>query len=282
MIRRHLHARDFLAHTRELLEQDEALNNLMLGLAQMFSQSDKDLSEKVLMYDYSEDDVPVFCTLQTPPREIILYGHPNAWERWVPIVAANMKGMHPDIPGVNAPKEIAHAFARAWTGGDDYVVKYEQGVYRLDKLIPPRPSGGHLRLATMDDQELLAVWYQKFSREAVGQEYDLDSQRKVVERQIGRGWLYVWEDEKPVSMAAITRKTRHGASIAYVYTPPELRGKGYGSNVTAGVTQAALDDGADFCSLYTDLANGTSNHIYQAIGYAYVAPCSFIRWEEDE
>jgi len=35
----------------------------------------------------------------------------------------------------------------------------------------------------------------------------------------------------------------------------------------AGVSQHLLDGGRIFCTLFTDLANPTSNHIYQAIGY---------------
>jgi hypothetical protein len=35
----------------------------------------------------------------------------------------------------------------------------------------------------------------------------------------------------------------------------------------AGVSQYLLDSGRKFCTLFTDLANPTSNHIYQVIGY---------------
>ena len=54
---------------------------------------------------------------------------------------------------------------------------------------------------------------------------------------------------------------------APVYTPPEHRGTGYGSAVTAAVSQHALDAGARDVILFTDLANPTSNSIYQKIGY---------------
>jgi len=52
-----------------------------------------------------------------------------------------------------------------------------------------------------------------------------------------------------------------------VYTPPEFRGRGYASALVAALSQAMLDAGYHFCTLFTDLANPTSNHIYQAIGY---------------
>jgi predicted GNAT family acetyltransferase len=52
-----------------------------------------------------------------------------------------------------------------------------------------------------------------------------------------------------------------------VYTPPELRGRGYASAVVAALTKRELDAGARCCSLFTDLANPTSNHVYTALGY---------------
>jgi predicted GNAT family acetyltransferase len=52
-----------------------------------------------------------------------------------------------------------------------------------------------------------------------------------------------------------------------VYTPPEHRGRGYGAAVTAAVSHAALDAGASYVVLFTDLANPTSNALYRRLGY---------------
>ena len=59
----------------------------------------------------------------------------------------------------------------------------------------------------------------------------------------------------------------NGIRIGAVYTPPELRQRGYASALVAAVSQAELDRGRRWCFLFTDLANPTSNRIYQAIGY---------------
>ena len=55
--------------------------------------------------------------------------------------------------------------------------------------------------------------------------------------------------------------------VGPVYTPPGLRGRGYGGAATAAVSQAALGAGAREVVLYTDLANPTSNALYQRLGY---------------
>jgi hypothetical protein len=41
----------------------------------------------------------------------------------------------------------------------------------------------------------------------------------------------------------------------------------------AALSQSLLDSGYEFCVLFADLANPTSNHIYQDIGYTPV--CDF-------
>jgi predicted GNAT family acetyltransferase len=54
--------------------------------------------------------------------------------------------------------------------------------------------------------------------------------------------------------------------VGPVYTPRHWRGKGYGSAVTAAAIRDVLDDGG-LPVLFTDLADPTSNDIYQRLGY---------------
>ena len=70
-----------------------------------------------------------------------------------------------------------------------------------------------------------------------------------------------------MSLAGFGGPTPNGIRIGPVYTPPDLRGRGYGTAVTAEVSRLLLDRGHRFCFLYTDLANPTSNAIYMRIGY---------------
>jgi len=84
--------------------------------------------------------------------------------------------------------------------------------------------------------------------------------------------LFVWETENKqvVTMAGTTRPTTNGIAVNSVYTPPELRGRGYASACVAALSQLMLDSGRQFCALFTDLANPTSNSIYQKMGYQAV------------
>ncbi|OLE96488.1 MAG: hypothetical protein AUG75_19875 [Cyanobacteria bacterium 13_1_20CM_4_61_6] len=112
-----------------------------------------------------------------------------------------------------------------------------------------------------------------FQHEAVPHDaphMDLETilERRLASRAAG---LVFWEvDSQPVSLCGHGGRTPHGIRIGPVYTPPEHRGHGYASALTAHVTQQQLDGGRDYCFLYTDLANPTSNSIYTKIGYAHV------------
>ena len=88
-----------------------------------------------------------------------------------------------------------------------------------------------------------------------------------VRRTIDEGNVHLWVDAGPVSLAARGRRLPHGSSVGPVYTPPDKRGRGYASACVAALSQAILDGGADYCTLFTDLANPTSNRIYQRLGY---------------
>ena len=89
---------------------------------------------------------------------------------------------------------------------------------------------------------------------------------------LGYGGITVWEAGGiPVSMASVTRAVDGMIRVGPVYTPPAMRGYGYAGGATAAVSQAALDAGATQVVLYTDLANPTSNALYQRLGYQPVS-----------
>ena len=90
----------------------------------------------------------------------------------------------------------------------------------------------------------------------------------MVDDKLSYGGLTLWEvDGSPVSMAGASRLEAGMFRAMAVYTPPELRGRGYAGAVTTAVSQAALDAGAADVVLFTDLANPTSNALYQRLGY---------------
>jgi len=184
-------------------------------------------------------------------------------------LARNLAAAGRQLPGVNAAQEAADAFAAAWRDhtGDAVTLYRRMRLFRLGQLVRPAPGPeGEARLATERDHDLLAGWFDAFVRE-VGDPPRHDS-RAVVGDRLGYGGITVWEvGGVPASIAGRTRAVVGMVRVGPVYTPPELRGRGYAGAVTAAVSQAALGAGVREVVLYTDLANPTSNALYQRLGY---------------
>ena len=176
---------------------------------------------------------------------------------------------------MNAHPEVAEAFADAWRearGGRGSVhVHVNQRLYRLAKLSWPDPApDGTARVADDSDVPLLADWFTAFAFEVHDMGRGVDQTAAVRER-VSYGGITVWEaGGEPVALAGATRQVAGMVRIGPVYTPPERRGRGYGSAATAAACERLLEAGADDVLLYTDLANPVSNSIYQRIGFRAV------------
>lgn len=172
------------------------------------------------------------------------------------------------VSGVNASVETAEAFAAAWAGrtGAHRAVHQRQRLHRLGELNPPRPPPkGEASVATAADKDLLVEWYEAFAREA--DSLGGNSAALVADR-MSYGGLVLWRvGGTPVSLAGTTRRVARMVRVGPVYTPPEHRGRGYAAAVTAHVSRRARDKGAREVLLFTDLANPTSNALYERLGY---------------
>jgi predicted GNAT family acetyltransferase len=173
------------------------------------------------------------------------------------------------LPGVNGAASSTAAFAVAWaarTGQASTVVRAMR-MYQLSELV--RPSGvpgGAALAAAPADIALVAGWLAAFHDEAQANG-PVEDWHGLAERRAVAGEVHLWhEGGAPVALAAVSAAAGV-ARVGPVYTPPRQRRRGYGAAVTAEATAAALAGGAKQVALYTDLANPTSNSIYQAIGY---------------
>jgi len=177
------------------------------------------------------------------------------------------------VPGVNADPAVAEAFAEAWLRGHggQARVHVNQRLYRLAELSWPQPGpAGAARVAAASDVPLLADWFRAFAFEVHDMAQDADQAAAARER-VSYGGVTLWESGgRPVAVAGATRQVAGMARIGPVYTPPQSRGRGYGSAATAAASQQLLEAGAEDVLLYTDLANRVSNSIYQRIGYRAV------------
>jgi predicted GNAT family acetyltransferase len=176
---------------------------------------------------------------------------------------------------VRGPAVVADAFAQVWTAvtGQRPRVGMRQGVYELRQVagdVAVGEGNGRLRLATANDYYVVRDWAQQFQQEALHED-DREAAHLMIAQFVQNEELYLWDVDEPVAMAAKLRPTRHGIAISLVYTPPDKRGLGHASRCVASLSQQLLAEGRQFCTLFTDLNNPTSNQLYQRIGYCHIA-----------
>jgi GNAT superfamily N-acetyltransferase len=259
---------DFLTDAGDFLVTREVEHNLILGLCTGLREHPELFEEPPFLATVTDADGRLsLASLRTPPWNLVLSETDDLTA--VDPLADALAGT--PLPGVLGPREAAACFARRWgaASGRRMAIEMRERIFRLTRVTAPRGVSGSFRLAEPRDRETLAAWIRAFHDEATPTQPlpDLDAAVDRWLSRVGRS-MYCWEDGgRLVSLAGAGSETPSGVRIGPVYTPPELRRHGYASALTAAVSQAQLDAGRRFVFLFTDLANPTSNKIYQAIGY---------------
>jgi uncharacterized protein len=261
----------FLARAEAFLRAREVENVLLSGIA-----GSARFDESCYLANVEEDGVVVACALRTPPHSALLT---QADHEALELLATDLADKYEDLPAVAGPEPAAGVFAELWSArtGATTAPAMRMRVFEASSVVRPRMPAGTFRPATEADLPTAARWTAAFVEEA-GLD-DPSDPEDVARERIHEGSLFIWEDSRPVSMAAWAGRTDRLVRVNFVYTPPERRGRGYASACVASLTQQLLDEGFARCCLYTDLANPTSNKIYQAIGYRPVCDAADYRFE---
>jgi uncharacterized protein len=260
----------FLGLAGAFLAAREAEHGLILGICSTIISDPTIYPEPAYLGVVVDGDRVVAAAIRTPPNALILSETevPEA----VDVILGDLVGA--TLPGVLGSAGLAATFAERWaarTGGPVRLAMRERA-FRLGRVTPPRPVAGSMRPAGASDRPLVIALLDAFVAEAFeDEEWNAE---EIADRWIAGGHrtLQLWEDGGTVvSMAGVGGRTPTGVRIGPVYTPPERRGVGYASNLVAAASQEKLDAGRSFVFLFTDLANPTSNHIYEAIGFEPVS-----------
>jgi uncharacterized protein len=271
-------AATFLGEAEPLLLADEARHNLILGIAGTIRDAPDRYPVRNLWLVLDGGEV-VGAALRTPPYNLIL-ARPRSTDA-LGVLAEAVAGE--EFPGVVGSEPEVHEFVelRSRHSHVPSRTSMRQGVYALERVEPLSAPPGAARVAGGDDFDLLLRWWIAFGDEVLheggpGRE---DAEANVRHKlDSPTGGFFLWDDTNgdTVSLAGWGGPTPNGIRVGPVYTPPELRGRGYATALTAELSQRLLDGrlfegGRRFCFLYTDLANPTSNAIYERIGYRKVA-----------
>jgi uncharacterized protein len=154
-----------------------------------------------------------------------------------------------------------------------------EALYSLDLarlVVPPGLADGlvRARAITAADLPLLTDWRVDYGYEALGQPRSAGSRaaaRAGVRRglQEGRIWL-LEKDGRPVAMTGFNAVMDEGVQVGGVWTPPELRSRGYGRAVVAASLLEARATGVPLAILFTGLGNVPARRAYEALGFRQV------------
>jgi RimJ/RimL family protein N-acetyltransferase len=269
------------------LAEREAEHNIQLGILATLRDQPEVYPQPPYLVTVSDGDQIALVATRTPPFGIVLSEPGVAVDR-VPAVidalVADIAAGSPDLPTALGPRATVVPFVErwSWATGQPARLELEERIYRLTRVVAPRPTPGSWRLADERDRDLLRDWLVAFHEEALPSDSPtLDADRTVDDwvRQEHR-LAYLWVDEgRVVSTAVAGARTPTGRRFGPVYTPPGERRRGYAGAVTAAASQDQLDRGMRYCVLLTNLANPTSNAVYQAIGYEPVSDVDLYRFD---
>lgn len=268
----------FLEAAEPLLLRDEARHNLILGLAATL-RDHPSLYPEHRLWLIHEDSETIGAALRTPPYNLIL-----ARPRDDRVLEALAGALEEELPGVVGALPEVETFAATWSAaiGATPRLRMTQGIYALERVQPVSDVSGRMRPATKDDRPLLVDWWRAYAVEALhDNEPDEERIQQNIEHRLvsENTGLVLWEDNGPACLASFGNSTPNGIRIGPVYTPPEQRRRGYASALVAQLSAQLLASGRRFCFLHTDMANPTSNAIYERIGYELVGQSAEIAFE---
>jgi len=290
-------AETFAKQALPFLQQREAEHNLLIALLNQLlaaprgSQSPRlitiKMDSEVVGTAIQVGDSPLILSRMVKPTALgALANHlKHQWH------SPELRLRHA-LPKFAGPKGTAAALAQALHIQTRlrYGVTTAMSIHQLSQVQPLPTVAGALRLAEERDRPRLQAWCEAFERESFGELRD--DPVRWSDRRLSQQDIYFWEVSlaqdspsgasgaamaQPVSMVGGNAFDERGGCIGPVYTPPEQRRRGYGSAAVAALSQRLLDQGCQHCYLFIDLANLTTQSLYQAIGYEPICD-----WDEYE
>lgn len=222
---------------------------------------------------------PRLALFQAPPHYLLL----SLGDEQAAGYAADQ--LQEDLPGLSGPVPLADAFAAQWSAktGCGIHLNFEMTYYTLDRLQPFTRPSGCLRRAVLEDFDRLVELAVAAAREMnlPPPEQNRADVETNLRRLLAERRQLVWAEGSVIRAIASYTEALPGAGarIRWVYTPPEFRGRGFGTAVTGALAEWLLEEGQAWVSLFADSANPTSNSIYARLGFRPELAFRVLRFE---
>ncbi len=276
-------AQEFERKIEPILLENEDVFSLFFGVLQAIKAGNY---ENPFMATIEEDGKVLALFQMTPPHPLnLIFVEENRMEEVMDVFIKNMVELKINFGSIISLKPWAYKIAKKWElkTGMTHQLLMDQGVYRLNKVNETlEHSPGTWRYAEELDSSLIEKWFNLFENDTGLPISPIDNVNKRVARFLKEREVFLWEDKgKIVSMTKKSRPTKNGVTVSMVFTPQEERNKGYARTLVTAVSRELLKD-FDFCVLYTDMMNPTSNKIYREIGYERIADSVHLGFEKDK
>ncbi|MFN4277496.1 MAG: GNAT family N-acetyltransferase [Ferrovibrio sp.] len=158
---------------------------------------------------------------------------------------------------------------------------------RLDALRQPAPLPNQsltCRRATEADLDLLTEWRLAFTQEtlsATPSQTVSQHCRAEVERWVAEGDQFLlFDGTRPVAGCCFNARLPDAVQVGNVWTPPDLRSRGYGRAVVAGALASARQAGAALAVLFTPVDNEAARTAYAALGFTPVGDYAILLFKQ--
>lgn len=261
----HKTAQEYLYLNHSFLMENELANNLTLGVTLSLENKNIENPDHRFISVVNRNGKTEAVSVNISPR-MMISGNPNS-KNAIKLISDYFNNTGFPITSIIGEKGLPEMFAKNFfknkTSGRDLVV------HQLTKTNDLKLSSGRLEPANEIDLPKLAEFRYGFDIDTFG--YSRSDKNKLyseTEVNIKKKNLFVWKDNREiVSMAVIMRNTQNIAIIGRVYTPKDLRGKGYGTSIVHSLSNEILKRGLPVCALFTDKLNLTSTKVYYNVGY---------------
>jgi RimJ/RimL family protein N-acetyltransferase len=124
------------------------------------------------------------------------------------------------------------------------------------------------------DLELVTAWRVAYNVEAIGAQDSpelWEESRASIERSLQEGRTWILEKEgEPVASTSFNTAIQEAVQVGGVWTPPELRRRGYGRCVVAASLLDARSEGVEKAILFTGERNIAAQKAYTALGFRHI------------
>lgn len=265
-------ANDFAEKVLPAIAHKDDVFSLFLGILQAIKDG---VYENAFMATIEDKGEVIALFQMTPPHPVnMIYLDERRMDACIDLFIEKSNVENIEFTSIISVKSWANRFVEKWKveSGLEEQLLMDQGLYRLDAVNEQlENSPGKWRLAEDGDCGLIQTWYHLFELDTTLPITPVNLVEERVQKFVKAREVFLWEDNgKVVSMMKKSRPSKNGITVSLVFTPKEERRKGYARTLVAEISKELLKE-YEFCMLYTDMMNPTSNKIYQEIGYKKIA-----------